>query len=268
MHVSARLQALRAEIDAAATLSGRAHSGTIALGAIPADRAPASVRLIGVAKTRTPAEVVEAVAAGLTDVGENYLDESLPVIAAVAAAGLACTWHFIGHLQGNKTRAVATHFDWVHTVDRARIADRLSAQRDPAGPPLQVLIQTNFDREPSKSGVTDDAEMLALAHAIQALPNLDLRGLMTIPPADADPAPAFARTRAALMALQADFVQRHGPRAASALDTLSMGMSDDFAVAIAEGSTMVRIGTALFGPRPPKPARDIPPSQAAPEQHR
>ena len=240
MNVRARFDALRARLDDAARASGRS---------------PADVSLIGVAKTRSPAEVVAAVAAGLSDVGANYLDESLPAIAAVAAAGLRCRWHFIGHLQGNKTRAVASHYDWVHTLDRARIADRLSAQRDPGKPPLQVLIQTNFDHEPTKSGVPDDAALRALAAHVQALPNLRLRGLMTVPPPGVDAAAAFARTRASLAALR-----EGSPSTAACLDTLSMGLSDDFEQAVMAGSTMVRIGTALFGARPGRPAGTSSPS--------
>ena len=269
MSVRARVDALRTRIDDAARVAGHA---------------PGAVRLIGVAKTRSPAEVVAAVADGLGDIGENYLDESLPAIAAVAAAGLACTWHFIGHLQGNKTRAVAAHYDWVHTLDRARIADRLSAQRDPARPALQVLIQTNFDREASKSGVPDEAALLELAREVRALPNLQLRGLMTIPAPSTDPAAAFARTATALASLRAALRDDGHPADADNLDTLSMGMSDDFEAAVAAGSTMVRIGTALFGPRPapqspprPRAAADNPPAVGpadranphadAPEQH-
>jgi hypothetical protein len=246
MSVRARADALRTRIDAAARAAGRA---------------PGQVRLIGVAKTRAPGEVAAAVAEGLADIGENYLDESLPAIAAVAAVGLACCWHFIGHLQGNKTRAVAAHYDWVHTLDRARIADRLSAQRDPARPPLQVLIQTNFDHEASKSGVTDEAALLELARAVLALPNLRLRGLMTIPAPSADPAAAFTRTATALANLRAALRADGHAAHADALDTLSMGMSDDFEAAVAAGSTMVRIGTALFGPRPARQAQ--PPAVAA-----
>ena len=246
----ARLEHVLAQIEAATRAAGR-PSG--------------SVRLIGVTKTRTPAELVQVVADGLLDLGANYVEESLPAIAAVKAARFDCTWHFIGHLQANKTRAVAEHFAWLHTLDRLRIAQRLSAQRPGGAPPLNLLLQVNFAREASKGGIQDLDALRTLAQQVQTLPNLQLRGLMTIPPASAvDPQPAFAELAAALAVLRAD---QQAPRiegsGAHLLDTLSMGMSADFAAAIAAGATMVRIGTALFGPRPGK----VRPSSAEPPPH-
>src|SRR5690606_28609504 len=176
------------------------------------------------------------------DIGENYLQEALPKQAALA--DLPLTWHFIGPIQSNKTRDIASHFAWVHSVDRDRIARRLNDQRPGHLPPLNVCIQVNIDDEDSKSGVTPE-EVPALAALIHSLPRLQLRGLMTIPRADAADGNRAAFRRLAMTLSQL----RH---TIAAPDTLSMGMSDDFEVAIAEGATLIRLGTALFGPRPAK----------------
>jgi len=212
----------------------------IAAAAHAAGRAPESVTLVGVSKTRPAAMVVAARSAGLADFGENYVQEALAKIAAVPRAGV--TWHFIGQLQTNKTRVVAEQFDWVHTVDRLRLAERLSAQRPFHGPPLQVFLQVKLADEPAKGGAPP-AELPALARAVAALPRLRLRGLMCVPPASDDRLVQrgfFAELRR----LRDDL---NG--AGLALDALSMGMSADFEAAILEGSTHVRIGTAVFGPR-------------------
>ncbi|HUO79563.1 MAG TPA: YggS family pyridoxal phosphate-dependent enzyme [Steroidobacteraceae bacterium] len=212
----------------------------IAAAALAAGRRPDSVTLVGVTKGHPVEVAVAARAAGLTDLGENYLQEALAKIAAVPRAGLR--WHFIGQLQTNKTRAVAEHFDWVHTVDRLKLAERLSAQRPFHGPPLAVCLQVKLADEAAKGGVAP-AELPALARAVAALPRLALRGLMCVPPESDDPATQrdfFARLR-----VLAEELGRDG----LALDTLSMGMSADLEAAILEGATHVRIGTALFGPR-------------------
>lgn len=216
----------------------------IAAAARSAGRDPGSVTLIAVSKT-WPADAVRGVAAeGLADFGENYLQEALPKIGDLA--DLKLTWHFIGALQGNKTRAVAGNFQWVHTVDRARIARRLSEQRPHHAPPLNVCLQARLGDEPTKSGVAPDG-LAALARDVAALPRLALRGLMCIPPEETDPARQrrwFAELRNLRDALNAS-----GHR----LDVLSMGMSGDFEQAILEGATHVRVGTAIFGPRPASP---------------
>jgi pyridoxal phosphate enzyme (YggS family) len=202
----------------------------------PAD----AVRLLAASKRQSLAAMHEAAAAGVRDFGENTVQEALQKVAAAGRDDL--TWHFIGRLQANKTRSVAEHFQWVHTVDRLRIAERLSKQRPYYADPLNVCIQVNIDAEPGKSGA-DPATIPALAQAVAALPRLRLRGLMCLPALrrgfDEQRIP-FARVRELLEALQADGLE---------LDTLSMGMSGDYAAAIHEGSTIVRIGTALFGPR-------------------
>jgi len=179
---------------------------------------------------------------GVRDFGESYVQEGLDKIEALR--DLSLTWHFIGRLQANKTRPVAASFDWVHAVDRLKIAERLSEQRPFHAPPLNVCLQVNIGGEGSKGGVTT-AELPALATAVAALPRLKLRGLMCIPPDEDDPSRQrawFASLRRELEALNA---------AGAQLDTLSMGMSGDFESAILEGATLVRIGTALFGSRPP-----------------
>ncbi len=207
-----------------------------------AGRDPAAVTLLAVSKTRQADEIRALAALGVTDIGENYLQEALSKQDALA--DLPLTWHFIGPIQSNKTRDIATRFDWVHSVDRDKIARRLNDQRPGHLPPLNVCLQINIDDEDSKSGVALEA-VPALAAQIQALPNLRLRGLMTIPRAG-----AADGNRAAFRVLAMTLSQlRH---TIASLDTLSMGMSDDFEVAIAEGATLIRLGTALFGPRPAK----------------
>jgi len=195
------------------------------------------VTIVAVSKQRTSEEIAEAFRAGQRDFGESYAQEAVRKIDALR--DLDVTWHFIGALQANKTRLVAEKFQWVHTVDRDKIAARLNEQRPHFAPPLDVLIQVNQAREAQKRGAAVE-DVPALARAILALPRLRLRGLMTIPPADSDPEPWFR----ALAALQAR-LRGEG----LALDTLSMGMSADFEKAIAAGSNCVRIGTAIFGSR-------------------
>lgn len=207
--------------------------------------------LLAVSKTMPAASVLDAIASGQQAFGENYVQEGVEKIRAVRAweaeAGGAATsrWHCIGPLQSNKTRLVAGHFDWVHSVDRVKIAERLSEQRPLGMPPLEVCLQVDIDGGANKSGVAPD-EVLALARAVVALPRLRLRGLMTIPePAsglDAQRA-VHAQARRVFDALRATGV------GGSAFDTLSMGMTADLEAAIAEGSTMVRVGTAIFGAR-------------------
>lgn len=209
-----------------------------------AGRDPASVQLLAVSKACPAASIAAAYTAGQMEFGENYLQETLPKLQALKHhPGL--TWHFIGSLQANKTRLVAEHFDWVHTVDRERIAQRLSEQRPATLPPLNVCIEVRLDDEPGKSGVISEA-VAALAKYIAALPRLQLRGLMCIPP----PAGEVATQRSGFRRLRElfDALNRQGHD----LDTLSMGMSGDFESAILEGSTMVRLGTAIFGTRPSK----------------
>lgn len=212
----------------------------IARAAEAAGRNAAEVRLLAVSKTWPADSVREAAAAGQRAFGENYVQEGAEKVDALAALGLE--WHFIGPLQSNKTRLVANRFAWVHSIDRLKIAERLSAQRDVHLPPLEVCIQVNVSGEASKSGVAP-AELPALAHAVAGLPRLRLRGLMAIPEPTSDVAVQRARF-AALRELR-DRLNAGG----LALDTLSMGMSDDLEAAIAEGSTMVRVGTAIFGSR-------------------
>jgi hypothetical protein len=214
----------------------------MAAAASRAGRPVDSVTLLGITKGQ-PADLVRAAAgAGLRNFGESYLQEALEKIAAVGAPEL--TWHFVGRLQSNKTRPVAEAFAWVHAVDRLKIAERLAEQRPYYAPPLNICLQVNVAGEGSKGGV-GFAELPALAAAVAALPRLKLRGLMCLPPEEADPARQrhwFRKLREALNGLNA---------AGLALDTLSMGMSGDLEAAIQEGATIVRVGTALFGPRPP-----------------
>ena len=223
-------------------LSGRLQNlvTRIARAASDAGRDPAGIRLLAVSKT-WPAEFVrEAAAAGQHAFGENYVQEGVAKVEALADLGLE--WHFIGPLQSNKTRPVANSFAWVHSIDRLKIAQRLSEQRDVFLPPLQVCIQVNVSGEESKSGVSP-AELPELARAVAALPRLKLRGLMTIPEPTSDV--ALQRERFATLRRLMDYLRADGLD----LDTLSMGMSDDLEAAIAEGSTMVRVGTAIFGSR-------------------
>ena len=204
------------------------------------DRLPTSVGLLAVSKTFGPDAVVQAHAAGQTAFGENYIQEAVDKITALTH--LPLQWHCIGPIQSNKTRLVATHFDWVHTVDRLKIAQRLSEQRPAHLPPLQVCIQVNVDGGPTKSGVAP-AEALALAREVATLPRLQVRGLMCIPEIAPDFVAAcvvFARARALF-----DQINSTG----MTLDTLSMGMSADLEAAIASGSTLVRVGSAIFGER-------------------
>lgn len=210
---------------------------------ISSHRAPESVKLLAVSKNFDAATVQLAIAAGLTDFGENYLQEGLDKIATLPRAGLS--WHFIGPIQSNKTRGLAEQFDWVHSVDRLKIAQRLSEQRPAALAPLNICVQVNISGEASKSGCAP-AETLALCQSIASLPRLRLRGLMAIPA----PVAPGADARAPFRALHQLFEQvRKTSEMGAGFDTLSAGMSDDLEAAIAEGATMVRIGTAIFGSR-------------------
>ncbi|CAI1769871.1 Predicted enzyme with a TIM-barrel fold [Serratia entomophila] len=216
----------------------------IASAAQDCGRAPEKVALLAVSKTKPVAAIAEAIAAGQRAFGENYVQEGVDKIQHFAALpqGAALEWHFIGPLQSNKSRLVAEHFAWCHTVDRLRIAQRLSDRRPAEMAPLNVLIQINISDEQSKSGIALD-ELPALAEAVAALPHLRLRGLMAIPAPEEDyqrQLAVFGRMNDAFLALQ-----RRYPH----IDTLSMGMTDDMAAAIAAGSTLVRIGTAIFGAR-------------------
>jgi pyridoxal phosphate enzyme (YggS family) len=212
----------------------------IAAAARAAGRDPAAVRLIGVAKSQPLPRVVTAVDGGLTDIAENYLQEAREHFAALA--GRALTWHFIGALQSNKTRPVAELFDWVHTVDRLKIAERLAEQRPRERPPLAVCIQVRLGGEATKSGV-DPGELPVLAERVASLPRLALRGLMSLPPEEAD----HERQRHWFRELR--HLLLHLNSLGHRLDALSMGMSGDFESAVAEGATHLRIGSALFGPR-------------------
>ncbi|KII35010.1 YggS family pyridoxal phosphate-dependent enzyme [Pseudomonas fluorescens] len=202
-----------------------------------AHRPENSVQLLAVSKTKPAEALREAYAAGLRDFGENYLQEALG--KQLELADLPLIWHFIGPIQSNKTRAIAEHFDWVHSVDRLKIAQRLSEQRPAELPPLNICIQVNVSGEASKSGCTPD-DLPALAASISTLPHLKLRGLMAIP----EPTDDRAEQDAAFAAVQKLQASLDLP-----LDTLSMGMSHDLESAIAQGATWVRIGTALFGAR-------------------
>jgi pyridoxal phosphate enzyme (YggS family) len=226
--IAANLQAVRERLAAAEQQAGKP---------------PGTVGLLAVSKTFPAAAVRTAYEAGQQAFGENYVQEGVDKIAQLADLRPALSWHFIGPLQSNKTRQVAEQFDWVHSIDRLRIAERLSSQRPPALPPLQTCIQVNISGESSKGGVAPDA-VLPLARAVAGLPGLRLRGLMAIPEPTDDPA-AQRRPFAAMRALMRDLQAAGVP-----VDTLSMGMSDDMEAAIAEGATMVRIGTAIFGARP------------------
>lgn len=206
-----------------------------------AGRPPDAVRLLAVSKTFGPDAVRDALAAGQLAFGENYVQEGVDKIAAVGAVP-GIEWHCIGPIQSNKTRPVAEHFDWVQSVDRLKIAQRLSEQRPEHLPPLQVCLQVNVDGGANKSGVTP-AELPTLAAAVAALPRLTLRGLMAIP----EPAPDFETARGVFTQVRAlfDALNAQGLD----LDTLSMGMSDDLEAAVAAGSTMVRVGRGVFGAR-------------------
>jgi pyridoxal phosphate enzyme (YggS family) len=223
--ISDNLQAVHARIAAACKAVGRA---------------PQEVTLLAVSKTWSAGDVREAAACGQRAFGENYVQEGVEKITTLADTGLE--WHFIGPLQSNKTRLVAECFAWVHTVDRLKIAERLSAQRPDSLPPLQVCVQVNVSGEASKNGVPPESAA-DLARSVARLPGLHLRGLMTVPEAAADEnslAAQFRTLRGIYERLKAEGLP---------LDTLSMGMSDDLETAVAEGATMVRIGTAIFGAR-------------------
>lgn len=212
----------------------------LALSAKQAEREPDAVKLLAVSKKQPLSSILAAADAGQRDFGENFVSEGLEKIEQTRDLGL--TWHFIGHLQSNKTRPVAEYFDWVHTVDKLKTAQRLSTQRPASMAPLNICLQVNIDGETSKSGVLPDA-VAALAEGCATLPNLRLRGLMCLPAIREQ----FDEQRvpfAALRMLAEELSQR-----GIALDTLSMGMSGDYRAAISEGATIVRIGTALFGER-------------------
>ncbi|PAU77629.1 YggS family pyridoxal phosphate-dependent enzyme [Halomonas salipaludis] len=211
-----------------------------------AGRPPYAAELLAVSKTK-PADLIRAAyACGQRAFGENYLQEALDKQQALTDLD-DIAWHFIGPLQSNKTRQVAEHFAWVHSIEREKVARRLSEQRPADLAPLNVCLQVNISAEASKAGVSLDA-LPALAEAVMALPRLQLRGLMAIPAPSDDPQhqrEPFARLRHALEDLQARYPE-------APLDTLSMGMSDDLEAAVAEGATLVRLGTAIFGQRPPR----------------
>ena len=223
--ISANLQAVLARIGEAARRCGRQ---------------PEEISLLAVSKTWPGSYVQEAARAGQKAIGENYVQEGVDKVRETALPDLE--WHFIGPLQSNKTRLVAEAFQWVHSVDRLKIAERLSQQRPAHLPPLQICLQVNISNEDSKSGVPEE-DVASLAQQIAYLPRLKLRGLMTIPA----PAPEFAQQRAPFRRLRELYEQLN--RNGFELDTLSMGMSNDIEAAIAEGSTLVRVGTAIFGER-------------------
>ncbi len=212
--------------------------------ALAAGRDPESIRLLAVSKTFATEAILEAIQAGQKAFGENYLQEALDKISVVETMTdkMPIEWHFIGPIQSNKTRQIAEHFDWVHTVDRIKIAQRLSEQRPEALPALNICLQVNISAEDSKSGLSPE-QVAALAHDVACLPRLHLRGLMAIPAISDDSEEqrsAFRQLRLLEQQLQHEGLM---------LDTLSMGMSADMAAAIAEGATIVRIGTAIFGRR-------------------
>jgi len=222
----------------------QAVEATITDAVKASERTRSDVQLLAVSKTFPAQAVLDAIATGQLAFGENYLQEALDKIASVAQAqpDAAAEWHFIGPIQSNKTRPIAASFAWVHTVERLKIAQRLSEQRPPELGPLNICLQVNISGEASKSGASPE-ELPALAREVAQLPNLRLRGLMAIPEPTTDVAEqraAFARVRALFDALRADGLE---------LDTLSMGMSGDLAPAIAEGATIVRVGSAIFGKR-------------------
>jgi pyridoxal phosphate enzyme (YggS family) len=223
--ISAYLQAVRARIAKAAREAGRR---------------PEEIALVAVSKTVPPERMREAAAAGQRAFGENYAQEGIGKMAALA--GLELEWHFIGPLQSNKTRPVAERFDWVHSIERLKVAERLSAARGTDRPPLQVCVQVNVSGEASKGGVSPD-DTATLARAVAALPRLRLRGLMAIPEPTGDA--ALARRRFATLRELREALNAEG----LGLDTLSMGMSHDLEAAILEGATIVRVGTAIFGER-------------------
>ena len=204
-------------------------------------RQPGSVRLLAVSKTRSEAEIRTALASGQLDIGENYLQEAVAKMSSLGEAAIC--WHFIGPIQANKTRAIAEKFDWVHSLDRIKIARRLNDMRPDGLPGLNVCIELNIDNEPSKSGILP-AQLSDFAAEFQAFPRLRLRGLMAMP----RPSNDFEQQRDAFHRLYECY--RRLKSEGLPVDTLSMGTTNDMEAAIAEGSTMVRIGTAIFGPRP------------------
>jgi pyridoxal phosphate enzyme (YggS family) len=223
--ITANLQAVLARIERAARVAGRA---------------PESIALVAVSKTFPTGRILDAHAAGQRDFGENYVQEGVEKITQLGA--LPLTWHYIGPIQSNKTGAIAAHFQWVHSVEREKIAGRLNDARGEALPPLNVCLQVNVSGEASKSGVSP-AGLEPLAAAVARLPRLKLRGLMAIPEPSSDA--ALARRRFARLRELKEGLAARG----YALDALSMGMSDDLEAAIAEGATLVRVGTAIFGQR-------------------
>ncbi|HEY9094142.1 MAG TPA: YggS family pyridoxal phosphate-dependent enzyme [Hydrogenophaga sp.] len=231
--IEANLQAQRQRLERACEAAGRDVT---------------AVTLLAVSKTFDAAAVAQAVAAGQRAFGENYIQEGVDKVLALRAShpDVALQWHCIGPVQSNKTRLVAEHFDWVQSVDRLKIAQRLSEQRPAALPPLQVCLQVNVDGGPNKSGVAPDA-LPALAAAVAALPRLQLRGLMCIP----EPAPDFEGQRALFLRCKVLF-EALREQLGSGIDTLSMGMSDDLEAAVAAGATLVRVGRGVFGERPRK----------------
>lgn len=218
----------------------QAVQSRIAQAVAEAGRGAAAVQLLAVSKTFGAEAVRELADCGQREFGENYVQEALEKQAALV--DLPLVWHFIGPIQSNKTRAIAEHFSWVHSVDRLKIAERLSAQRPPELPPLQVCIEVNVSGEASKGGVSI-MELPELADTMAALPGLQVRGLMAIPAPTVDPATQRAAFRQVRLAFETLIARGH------ALDTLSMGMSADLEAAILEGATIVRVGTALFGER-------------------
>jgi pyridoxal phosphate enzyme (YggS family) len=236
--IADNLQSVRTRVAAACQAAGRPVT---------------DVTLLAVSKTFGPEAVRAAAAAGQAAFGENYLQEAVEKMALLD--GLSLQWHCIGPIQSNKTRLVAAHFDWAHTVDRLKIAERLSDQRPEHLGALSVCIQVNIDGGPTKAGVAPD-QALALARDVARLPRLALRGLMTIP----EPQPDFAAQRAVHQRTRALFDELRA--AGLPLDTLSMGMTADLEAAIHAGSTMVRVGTAIFGGRSPPSATSSPPASA------
>ena len=225
--IAQRLEAIRRRVERAARKAGRD---------------PAGIRLIAVSKTKPVSMIREAVAAGVTDLGENYIQEAREKIPQVAGE---VRWHFIGHLQTNKAKYAARLFDWIHTIDRNEIADVLNRRAEIEDRVLKVLIEVNVGKEATKSGVMEE-DLLSLVEHVATLPRLSLRGLMVIPPLALDPEEArgyFIKTRR----LAEEIAAREIPNVS--MEELSMGMTSDFEVAIEEGSTMIRVGTAIFGPR-------------------
>lgn len=223
--IAASLQSVRADLDHCLQQARRDASG---------------LSLLAVSKKRTADEIRQAIACGQREFGESYVQEAVAKVKELAGEDIC--WHFIGPVQSNKTRDIAAHFDWVHSVEREKIARRLDQQRPDNLPPLNVCLQVNISHEQSKSGLEPD-DVAALARLVITLPRLKLRGLMAIPAAETDPQQqrrVFHQVRLLFEALRQEF---------PAMDTLSMGMSGDYCAAIAEGSTVVRIGTAIFGPR-------------------